>query len=534
MNKITTINGILMATQNDFTKHAENTTTHITEKERTFWNTKADASELATKVNTNTFSTHTKDTTAHVASEERMRWNSTPELDASGNMALVGNLTARCGTFSNMLEANEGINIPQDFVSTGQEALNYSSLVRTKIREYASRFKYSTVTWANFNPVVPAYFLYQYWERKCLTSNVSLIESSSAKSNFVQMNLTSKTDGMTLGVMVSEPYIGQRLGEYESRGFSCCGTFFSLRGPANASFIFGGDLGYGLITNSGSDNYSHPIHWAISPITLNDPRFPRSNSVNRGETDREEKTSYQVGVFFNEYLGSQYSHLIRGTRYDDFGTSRYCWGIIPKNIIKDFLVTQGPVVSGTDDQGSDFHYYWRLFAGRPGKYVMQMRGSFCGSGHTVAAGWGIKAYSVDKNITAFVSPIGFSVNADPTLLPSSTQVPQLLDDEVMKNEIVKPLPTVEASTQEVPASGGEVTLEVSSRLPEAIYVLNDTMGGNSPSSTWCQQSTEQIMAGGGQVTLTLEPNETGIAREVWVFVGHHYAEAIVVRINQLA
>ncbi len=46
MDKITTINGVLMATQNDFTEHVENANIHIMEEERTAWNAKADAHEL--------------------------------------------------------------------------------------------------------------------------------------------------------------------------------------------------------------------------------------------------------------------------------------------------------------------------------------------------------------------------------------------------------------------------------------------------------------------------------------------------------
>ena len=89
-------------------------------------------------------------------------------------------------------------------------------------------------------------------------------------------------------------------------------------------------------------------------------------------------------------------------------------------------------------------------------------------------------------------------------------------------------------SQEVPASGGEVTLTASSTLSEAIYVLNDTMCGHDPAAVWCTQSSEEIGSGGGQVVLTLAANTTGQPRQVWAFVGHHYAEAAVVEINQLA
>ena len=53
MDKITTINGILMTAQNDFTEHVENTTVHVTE-------------------------------------QEKEKWNKAPVTDAAGNMSLSG------------------------------------------------------------------------------------------------------------------------------------------------------------------------------------------------------------------------------------------------------------------------------------------------------------------------------------------------------------------------------------------------------------------------------------------------------------
>lgn len=104
---------------------------------------------------------------------------------------------------------------------------------------------------------------------------------------------------------------------------------------------------------------------------------------------------------------------------------------------------------------------------------------------------------------------------------------------VMRDATVKPVPEVTASALEVGAEGGEVTLTVSSTLAEAVYAINDTMCGHDPAAVWCSQSAEQIPAGGGQITLTLAPNTTGQPRQVWVFVGHHYAQTAVVEINQL-
>ena len=106
MNKITSINGILLTAQNDFYQHEKNSSAHVTEDERTAWNAKADASEVNSKVSTESFDAHKADATAHITEVERNRWNAAPELDESGNMILAGSLTT-AGTCN----ANGGINI---------------------------------------------------------------------------------------------------------------------------------------------------------------------------------------------------------------------------------------------------------------------------------------------------------------------------------------------------------------------------------------------------------------------------------------
>ena len=100
MDKITTINGVLLATQNDFTEHVENANIHIMEEERTAWNAKADAHELGSKLDTDVFTAHESNAVKHVSTEEREKWNRAPETDAAGNMALAGNLTAAGGSFT--------------------------------------------------------------------------------------------------------------------------------------------------------------------------------------------------------------------------------------------------------------------------------------------------------------------------------------------------------------------------------------------------------------------------------------------------
>lgn len=107
MNKITSINGILLTAHDEFNVHANATAMHITKEERAIWNAKAETAEVNTKVSTEFFNAHTGNTTIHVTTEERQRWNATPELDENGNMALAGELTT-AGTYN----AKGGISLP--------------------------------------------------------------------------------------------------------------------------------------------------------------------------------------------------------------------------------------------------------------------------------------------------------------------------------------------------------------------------------------------------------------------------------------
>ena len=49
MNKITSINGILLTPLNEWSEHVKNETAHVTEEERTAWNAKADAAAYNSK-----------------------------------------------------------------------------------------------------------------------------------------------------------------------------------------------------------------------------------------------------------------------------------------------------------------------------------------------------------------------------------------------------------------------------------------------------------------------------------------------------
>ena len=101
MDKITTINGILMTAQNDFTEHVENTTVHVTE-------------------------------------QEKEKWNKAPVTDAAGNMSLSGNLKAKGGTFSNAINAAGGVNIPI-IPGDGTDAVRKADLTKPLIPMLSSQ-----------------------------------------------------------------------------------------------------------------------------------------------------------------------------------------------------------------------------------------------------------------------------------------------------------------------------------------------------------------------------------------------------------
>lgn len=75
MNTINTLNGVILASRDEVTEHAENPTVHLTEEERIAWNAKADASQLDTKADASALSAHETNTTVHVSQEEKEKWS---------------------------------------------------------------------------------------------------------------------------------------------------------------------------------------------------------------------------------------------------------------------------------------------------------------------------------------------------------------------------------------------------------------------------------------------------------------------------
>ena len=236
--------------------------------------------------------------------------------------------------------------------------------------------------------------------------------------------------------------------------------------------------------------------------------------------------AWQVTTYPAGYLGSTASCLIRGTDYGRaVGDQLYMWALVPK--ITYVAVAMAP--RATSDHQNTMNR-WELFI--DGNYVMPMTSLFCGSGHTACITAKAKAHELSSTMQVGLRMGGMRIDSAPAL--GVNDVRSIMGRVVMDGVTAKPVPAVTASALDVPAAGGEVTLTVSSTLSEAVYILNDTMCGHDPAAVWCTQSSEQTPAGGGQITLTVAPNTTGQPRQVWAFAGHHYAQASVVKINQLA
>lgn len=160
MNKITSINGILLTAQNDFYQHEKDSSVHITENERTVWNAKAEMSEVNSKASSEALDAHKTDATVHIREEERNRWNAAPQVDESGNMTLAGSLTT-AGTYN----ANGGINIPVDPVTETDAARKHEVRVLNEIANGAARnyFNFSTPPFGKL--LSPFFWLATYWPK---------------------------------------------------------------------------------------------------------------------------------------------------------------------------------------------------------------------------------------------------------------------------------------------------------------------------------------------------------------------------------
>ncbi|MBS5508903.1 MAG: BACON domain-containing protein [Akkermansia sp.] len=123
---------VALARQADFHAHDQDAVRHITAAERAAWNNKAEASALASKVNSATFTAHTNNTTVHVTADERKKWNEGAlQQDAYGYPQVMGDhLTIGSRGYSVTFQAAEdGGYVRLSSTLNGQQDLRFSDLV---------------------------------------------------------------------------------------------------------------------------------------------------------------------------------------------------------------------------------------------------------------------------------------------------------------------------------------------------------------------------------------------------------------------
>lgn len=462
-------------------------------------------------------------TASNAATAAQQALAAIPQVDAAGNMTLAGGLTAT-GTVT----ANGGVRVP--LPATAQEAISYEALIEQRAADDWRRMGYYMET------LIPSWVttivrqMQMSAAYNVSTNNVSIKEAVYANDLHDFLVTMSPAAGMSLigrssGSWKFASYLGDQINSDYAAAVA-----WRIVGSDKASILLGStSQGYSSTTNPAAPCYAHPIHWADYNLDAADYRYPLLNAVNN-YTSRDMAPAWQVTIYPTGYLGSTASRLIRGTDYGrDVGDQLYMWALVPERIYETTCVAVAMAPRAAGDHKNVMNR-WELFV--DGNYVMPMTSLFCGSGHTACVTAKVKAHELSSTLQVGLRMGGMRIDAAPAL--GVNDVRSIMGRVVMDGVTAKPMPAVTASALDVPAAGGEVTLTVSSTLAEAVYAINDTMCGHDPAAVWCSQSAEQIPAGGGQITLTLAPNTTGQPRQVWVFVGHHYAQTAVVEINQLA
>ena len=426
--------------------------------------------------------------------------------------------------FDATVTASRGVRVP--LPATAQEALSYEALVEQQTADDWRRMNYYMET------LIPSWVTTLVRQMQMSDAyNVVTANASSKEAVYTNdlhdflITMTPASGISLLGRSTGAWKFANYMGDHNNSAYAAA-VVWRIIGSDKASILLGStSQGYSSTTNPAAPCYAHPIHWADYNLDTADYRYPLLNAVNN-YTSRDMAPAWQVTIYPTGYLGSTASCLIRGTDYGrDVGDQLYMWALVPK--ITYLAVAMAPRAA-VDHQ--NVMNRWELFV--DGNYVMPMTSLFCGSGHTACVTVKAKAHAVSSSLQVGMRMGGMRIDSAPAL--GVNDVRSIMGRVVMDGVTVKPVPEVTTSALEVSAEGGEVTLTASSALAEAIYVLNDTMCGHDAAAVWCSQSTEQIPAGGGQVVLTLAANTTGQPRQVWAFVGHHYAQAAVIKINQLA
>lgn len=426
-------------------------------------------------------------------------------------------------TYDATITAIEGVRVP--LPATGQNAISYEGMITMTAAGQWSRTNYF------LESVIPSWVTALAEAQSLNTSYAIATANASLKKGVFNNDLCDMVLTMTAAGGVS--VIGKSTGSWKFANYMgnnrnneyAAACVWRILGSDKVSVLLGSTAqGYATTTDPLASCYSHPVHWVDYAWDNANYRYPQNNTVN-GARGGDNVPAYQITTCPMGYLGSNKSALIRGTFYGPLKVdSHYVWALAPAFT----YVSAAMTPPNPDDQ--EIYNRWALFVDK--QYVMDMASSFWGAGNTACLTTKFKAHEVSGTYQAGLRMGGMRIDNAPSLGITNSWV--LMKDTVMEGVTPKPVPEVTASAQEVPASGGEVTLTASSTLSEAIYVLNDTMCGHDPAAVWCTQSSEEIGSGGGQVVLTLAANTTGQPRQVWAFVGHHYAEAAVVEINQLA
>lgn len=426
-------------------------------------------------------------------------------------------------TYDATIIAIEGVRVP--LPATGQNAISYEGMITMTAAGQWSRTNYF------LESVIPSWVTALVEAQSLNTSYAIATANASLKKGVFNNDLCDMVLTMTAAGGVS--VIGKSTGSWKFANYMgnnrnneyAAACVWRILGSDKVSVLLGSTAqGYATTTDPLASCYAHPVHWVDYAWDNANYRYPQNNTVN-GARGGDNVPAYQITTYPMGYLGSNKSALIRGTFYGPLKVdSHYVWALAPAFT----YVSAAIEPPNPDDQ--EIYNRWALFVDK--QYVMDMASSFWGAGNTACLTTKFKAHEVSGTYQAGLRMGGMRIDNAPSLGITNSWV--LMKDTVMEGVTPKPVPEVTASAQEVPASGGEVTLTASSTLSEAIYVLNDTMCGHDPAAVWCTQSSEEIGSGGGQVVLTLAANTTGQPRQVWAFVGHHYAEAAVVEINQLA
>lgn len=420
--------------------------------------------------------------------------------------------------------ASRGVRVP--LPATAQEALSYEALVEQQTAADWRRMTYYMDT------LIPSWVTTLIRQIQMAsaynvgTSNASINEAVYTNDlHDILITMTPAAGVSLIGHSTGAWKFANYLGDHNNSDYAAA-VVWRIIGSDKASILLGStSQGYASSNIPAAPCYAHPIHWIDYNHDGADCRYPLLNATNN-YTSRDMAPAWQVTIYPTGYLGSTASCLIRGTDYGrDVGDQLYMWALVPK--ITYVAVAMAPRAAGDHQNVMN---RWELFV--DGNYVMPMTSLFCGSGHTACVTVKAKAHELSSTLQVGLRMGGMRIDAAPAL--GVNDVRSIMGRVVMDGVTAKPVPDVTASALEVPAAGGEVTLTVSSTLAEAIYVINDTMCGHDPAAVWCSQSTEQVPSGGGQITLTVAPNTTGQPRQVWAFAGHHYAQAAVVKINQLA